>query len=500
LIPPPPNRLADPEGEAETARLWRQQASQKDARPATISNAAKFLYFHDRNFARQVVEEARKNHPADAGLAVTSGTLDALTITGAAAVDTGGNPTKFDDARFDDAKSDDDPATSPAVEQAVKELQSTDNPDLLSGAANSIIRQFPALSALHHDFAYHVLEMAEGWIQRAVKQRSDGYFEDSFSTEYLKAANFIGDEAEKVRMIEKAAMHGRTPDWRVPALEYMVEFHFEHGEEVRAGQEAEEMLEKAPDLYSESTRRYALHIAQTVLGRIALREGRVAEARDRLISAGKLQGTDATVIDAVGPRWTLGGDLLARGETDAVLEYIAMIRPFWKSGKGRLDDWENSIRAGDRPDFAAKIEPARWLSGKPAPNFGLMNLQGRKVTLSSYKGKAVLLDFWATWCGPCRAELPLFEKLHRELAGKNIAILTVDVGEDAQTAGKYVDGEGYTFPVLLDERHEAEWLYRLNAFPALVVIDKKGRVVDFMVGARKEEELRAALDHARVRR
>ena len=74
----------------------------------------------------------------------------------------------------------------------------------------------------------------------------------------------------------------------------------------------------------------------------------------------------------------------------------------------------------------------------------------------------------------------------------------MDVGENAETVGKYVRGQQYTFPVLLDEEHEAEWQYRLSVFPTLVVIDKQGRVTDFIAGARNEDELRAALEHARL--
>jgi cytochrome c-type biogenesis protein len=118
------------------------------------------------------------------------------------------------------------------------------------------------------------------------------------------------------------------------------------------------------------------------------------------------------------------------------------------------------------------------------------------VALSSYKGKSVLLDFWATWCVPCRAELPIFQKLHRELAPKHAAIVTVDVGENAEAVARYVRGEEFTFPVLLDENVQVKSQYRLIVFPSLVVIDKRGRIRDFIGGALTEKQLRAALKSA----
>jgi thiol-disulfide isomerase/thioredoxin len=486
LIPPPPNPLADPEGEAEAAQLWRRQALRTDASPWAISHAVYFLYFHDRKFALQVLEEARRRNPSDAALAWAKGVEDALTITGATAVDTNGTAARFDTAIAD----------SPAAGTAREELRITANSDLLSAAADSILKQFRPLFAIRPEFAHLVLDLAEGWIQRVVAMKpGDQSLEDRFAMDYLQASNFTTDETQKARLIERAAAHARASEWRVAALQYVVEFHFQSGEVERARGEAEEILRKAPEMYLESSRAYAAHIAHTVLGRIVLRQGRVAEAREQLTSAGKLASADITGWNGI--RSNLASDLLARGQRDVVLDYISMVRAVSSKSKGQLDDWAKSIRAGETPDLGSAItDPAPKFVGKLATNFRLRNLDGQQVALSSYKGKVVLLDFWATWCGPCRAELPILEKLHREFAAKHAAIVTVDVGENAETVGKYVRGEKYTFPVLLDQDEEVKWQYGLMVFPSLVVIDKRGRVTDFIGGALTEPELRAALKRA----
>jgi thiol-disulfide isomerase/thioredoxin len=488
LIPPPPDPLADPAGEADAVRLWREQGVRPDANAQAISNAVYFLYFHDRKFALQVLEEARQRSPSDAALAGTKGIVNALTITGATAVDTNGYPDRFDTAIAD----------SSGASAAREELRITTSIDQLTSAAESMLKQFRPLFAVRPEFARLLLDLAEGWIQRVVAMKPDDtHLGDRFAMAYLQSSNFVTDEAQKARLFERAAAHARSSEWRVAALQNVIEFHFQSGDVDRARGEAEEMLRKAPEMYQESSRAYAAHIAHTVLGRVALRrDDGVAEARAQLTAAGKLASPD--IVGRNGIRWTLASDLLARGQCDVVLGYISMVRAVSSKGKGKLDDWAKSIRAGETPEFAGPTtDPAPRIVGKPAMDFRLRNLDGEQVALSSYKGKLVLLDFWATWCVPCRAELPILEKLHREFAAKDAAIATVDVGENIETVGKYVRGEKYTFPVLLDEDEEMQWQYRLVAFPSLVVIDKQGRVTDLIGGALNEEQLRVALKRAR---
>ena len=206
-------------------------------------------------------------------------------------------------------------------------------------------------------------------------------------------------EAQRVRLIEMAAAHARSSEWRVAALGYVVEFHLQAGDGERARREAEEMLRRAPDMYAESSRTYASHIAHTVLGRTALRQGQLAEAREELRAAGKVASAD--VVRLNGIRWTLASDLLARGERDVVLDYISMVRIVWNKSKSQLDDWAKSIRAGEIVDFGATtIDPAPRLIGNLAPDFRLRSVDGQQVALSSYKGKLVLLDFGRPGASP----------------------------------------------------------------------------------------------------
>jgi peroxiredoxin len=120
---------------------------------------------------------------------------------------------------------------------------------------------------------------------------------------------------------------------------------------------------------------------------------------------------------------------------------------------------------------------------------------GEKVRLMDLRGKVVLLDFWATWCGPCRRELPTVEKLHRELKDKGLVVLTIN-DESPAKARSFVHGKKYTFPVLDDSKREVHARYHVHAIPTLVVFDKKGKMVSYSTGTKGEESLRRLLARA----
>ena len=202
-----------------------------------------------------------------------------------------------------------------------------------------------------------------------------------------------------------------------------------------------------------------------------------------------------------GPNWDLAQELLAKGEHETVLAYIDLCRKFWQSDRGRLDTWAATIRNGGSPNFSAGPSTSTpQLLGKAAPDFRLKRLRGSELSLAEFKGKVVLLDFWATWCAPCRQEMPDFEKLHRELSGKDVVILAIDVNEGEDIVAEYIDKEKYTFPVLFSEGSDVLERYSVNAYPTLVAIDKSGRIADYAIGRGPESEnrIRQAIDRARA--
>ena len=126
--------------------------------------------------------------------------------------------------------------------------------------------------------------------------------------------------------------------------------------------------------------------------------------------------------------------------------------------------------------------------GYLAPDFNLRNLKGNYDSLDSYHGQVVVLNFWATWCAPCRVEMPSFEKLYRRYRSEGVTVLAVALDKNAGPKIKsFVDEYGLSFPVLLDEKGEVERLYPSMTIPFTYVIDREGRVVARVDGAKNWE-------------
>jgi thiol-disulfide isomerase/thioredoxin len=148
---------------------------------------------------------------------------------------------------------------------------------------------------------------------------------------------------------------------------------------------------------------------------------------------------------------------------------------------------------------AGREDLAAAFTGKPAIDFSLKDLKGRPHSLKSLRGKTVLLDFWASWCGPCRITMPQVAKIHAEYKDRGVEVMSINVGESAKKAGDYMAKNRYAFTTLLDEDRAVSTNYRVNGIPTLVVIDRAGTVSDYLVGARDDVALRAALKKAGVK-
>ena len=128
-------------------------------------------------------------------------------------------------------------------------------------------------------------------------------------------------------------------------------------------------------------------------------------------------------------------------------------------------------------------------TGEKAIDFTLTDLDGKTVSLSDYRGKNVYLNFFATWCPPCRAEMPDIEKMYQKYKDKDFVVLAVDLGEDSDTVKSFIKENGYSFRVLLDSDQSVGQQYATTAIPVSVFIDKNGNVLAKRVGALREAEM-----------
>lgn len=115
-------------------------------------------------------------------------------------------------------------------------------------------------------------------------------------------------------------------------------------------------------------------------------------------------------------------------------------------------------------------------SGEPAPAFSLPARGGGEISLEEWKGQVVLVNFWATWCGPCRKEMPLLEQIYQRYKGLGFTLLAVNVEDDGESAERWLKQTPVSFPVLFDRDNAVSKLYEVPAMPSTVIIDRQGRL------------------------
>ena len=145
--------------------------------------------------------------------------------------------------------------------------------------------------------------------------------------------------------------------------------------------------------------------------------------------------------------------------------------------------------------ITACSEPAEARVGQPAPNFQLQNLDGQSISLSDFKGKPVLLNFWATWCGPCVYEMPYLQEVYDEWSGQGLMLLAINGGEGSSTVKGFMQSHNLSLPVLLDNKGKVAQKYNILGIPTTFFIDEKGIIQEKIIGAfQSKEQIENRLD------
>ena len=126
--------------------------------------------------------------------------------------------------------------------------------------------------------------------------------------------------------------------------------------------------------------------------------------------------------------------------------------------------------------FAVTGLASSSLEGREAPDFVLKSSAGENLRLSEHRGDVVMINFWATWCGPCRQEMPLLDDLYNRYERVGFNLLGVNIDDDSRRAMQMIEELGVNFPVLFDERKEVSQLYDVQAMPVTVLVDREGKV------------------------
>jgi cytochrome c-type biogenesis protein len=171
--------------------------------------------------------------------------------------------------------------------------------------------------------------------------------------------------------------------------------------------------------------------------------------------------------------------------------------------EGSADGTTGSTADGTADDEDDKEEEERALTPAPLADLELTDQFGNVHRLEDYKGRVIFLNFWATWCGPCRNEMPDIQKLYEEYAAQGdeaeVVILGVAgprIGQEgsAEDIAAFMEENGYTYPVLMDESSEMFMQYGISAFPTTFMIDKDGNVYGYVPGQMTEDIMRSIID------
>ena len=175
--------------------------------------------------------------------------------------------------------------------------------------------------------------------------------------------------------------------------------------------------------------------------------------------------------------------LLERYWTFATIAILAL---------GALWIWVSKIPPGSTTSGAIPAPQEGFL----APNLELRTIDGNRITLSDLRGKVVLLNFWATWCPPCRAEMPAMQKVYSDYGPDDFVILAVNnTQQDARDAvDAFILDQGLSFPVLLDISGEVSAQYQVNSMPTSFFIDPEGIIQEVVIGSMPEALLRTRVE------
>lgn len=114
--------------------------------------------------------------------------------------------------------------------------------------------------------------------------------------------------------------------------------------------------------------------------------------------------------------------------------------------------------------------------GQASPDFTLPSSTGKNIRLQELRGQVVLINFWASWCGPCRQEMPLLEDIYKKYSKLGFTILGINVEQDSSKAATYLRDVPVTFPILFDTQNTLSKLYDVNAMPTTVIVDRSGKI------------------------
>jgi peroxiredoxin len=160
---------------------------------------------------------------------------------------------------------------------------------------------------------------------------------------------------------------------------------------------------------------------------------------------------------------------------------------------------ESGSAAAGADELYAAAGMKKVIDHRPAPTFALKTVEGRPIDSQSLRGKVVLLNFWATWCGPCKDEMPALQRLKQTFGRENFELLAVTTDQQPENIRKFVGALNLDFPILMDDSKDVSAAFGVRGLPTTIVISKNGLLLGQAVGPREWDAPESvALIHALV--
>lgn len=175
---------------------------------------------------------------------------------------------------------------------------------------------------------------------------------------------------------------------------------------------------------------------------------------------------------------------MVRNKILAILFVAAVIMMLVLSTSGDGFFHRRKVPESDKMDLFTRLRVQKFEEPVVAPDFTLKDLKGNQVTLKNFKGRVVFLNFWATWCPPCRREMPSMERLYKQLKDRDFTMLAVDMQESEKRVRAFISEFSLSFPVLLDLNGDISSLYGIVGLPTTYIIDREGKIIGKAVGPR----------------
>lgn len=159
---------------------------------------------------------------------------------------------------------------------------------------------------------------------------------------------------------------------------------------------------------------------------------------------------------------------------------------------------EKSVETNEGEEVEAEEIKEGVFTGNKAYDFALLDREGNEISLSSLQGKVVFLNFWASWCGPCKVEMPHMQKVYEEYKDKDVVILAVNITASEKNGiegvNSFLDENKYTFPVVFDTDGSVSTKFRVSGIPTTYIIDKDGIIVNRVTGALSEDRIKEQIE------